>query len=236
MKEWLNRQELLLGTENSEKLLNACVAVIGLGGVGGSCVEGLARAGIGRLILMDFDTVDDTNRNRQLLATVDTVGAQKTTVAANRVLAINPDCAVTELPFFYDEETSKELFALHPDYIIDCIDTVTAKLHLIESCKTQEIPLLTCLGTGNRLDPSAFRIGDIGETANGGGDGLARVMRRELRKRGITKHPVLYSTELPRKTVIASDGRYAPGSFSCCPPVAGFLLASKAIRDLIGEK
>lgn len=235
---WQARQQLLIGEEACAKLAAATVAVIGLGGVGGAVVEGLARAGVGRLILVDHDTVSLTNLNRQLLATLDTVDLPKTEAAARRVSQINPDCELKLLPIFYSADTAEEFFAEKPDYVIDCIDTVTAKLHLAEQCRDREIPLLICLGTGNRLDPSAFRIGDISETAtSGGGDGLARVMRRELKKRGIYKAKVLYSTETASKAVIPDTeaGRYAPGSIAFCPPAAGFLLASRAVRDIIGR-
>lgn len=236
---WQARQQLLIGQENCQKLAEASVAVVGLGGVGGAVAEALARAGIGRLILMDHDCVDLTNLNRQLIATLDTVGMPKTQAAAARICSINPDCTLQLLPVFYIAETSDALFNLKPDYVVDCIDTVTAKLHLAQRCAEEKIPQLICLGTGNRLDPSAFRIGDISETAHsGGGDGLARVMRRELKKRGIFKAQVLYSTEPAAKAVISDPetGRNAPGSISFCPPAAGFLLASRVVRDLMAPK
>lgn len=236
---WLARQQLLIGEEKCQRLEAASVAVVGLGGVGGAVVEALARAGIGRLILMDHDTVDLTNLNRQLIATLDTVGMDKTQAAAARVRSINPNCVLELLPLFYSAETSDALFEKKPDYLVDCIDTVTAKLHLAQRCREEDVPQLICLGTGNRLDPSAFRIGDIQETAqSGGGDGLARVMRRELKKRGIFKAQVLYSTEPAAKTVLSDSetGRNAPGSISFCPPAAGFLLASRVVRDLMEAK
>lgn len=234
MEDWLSRQKLLLGEEACRKLAGAKVAVIGLGGVGGACVEGLCRAGIGALLLMDHDTVDITNLNRQLLATRQTVGQLKAEAARERVLSINPECRAEALPLFYGEETADRLFQFAPDYVADCIDTVTAKLHLAEECQKRGIPLLMALGTGNRMDPSAFRIGKIEDTArNGAGCGLARVMRRELKKRGLAGQAVLYSLEPAAKTVVAGDGRYAPGSLSVCPPAAGFLMASEIIRRLL---
>lgn len=236
MENWLMRQRLLIGDKACRKLEQSTVAVIGLGGVGGACVEALCRCGVGNLVLVDHDTVDLTNLNRQLIATRSTVGLQKTEACRRRVLDINPSCNVVPLNLFYGEDTWEQVFSHKPDYVIDCIDTVTAKLHLAVTCKEQEVPLLICLGTGNRLDPSRFRIGDIGETAkSGGGCGLARVMRRELRKRGITRQQVLYSTEPAAKTVISDgeSGRNAPGSISFCPPVAGYLLAGRAVRDLL---
>lgn len=235
---WLSRQALLIGEENCRKLAGASVAIIGLGGVGGAAAEGLARAGVGKLILVDHDRVDLTNLNRQLIATRDTIGMAKTEAAAARIRQINPDCTLRLLPIFYGADTAEALFAEKPDYVLDCIDTVTAKLHLAEQCRERQIPLLISLGTGNRLDPSSFRIGDIAETAAcGSGDGLARVMRKELKKRGIHQARVLYSVEPAAKTVLPNGaGRYAPGSISFCPPAAGFLLASRVVRDLIGQK
>ena len=237
MKDWLSREALLIGEEKVELLAGKTVAVIGLGGVGGACAEGLCRAGVGTLILMDHDTVDITNINRQLIATRETVGMEKTESCARRLSAINPDCTLIKLTAFYGEDTAPLLFDQQPDYIVDCIDTVTAKLHLAKTCQEKGIPLLMSLGTGNRLDPTAFRIGDIEETAhNGAGDGLARVMRVETRKRGITGFKVLYSDEPAAKTVISDPetGRNAPGSISFCPPVAGFIEAGFVVRSLIG--
>lgn len=235
MEHWLDRQKLLIGEEACDRLKQARVAVIGLGGVGGACTEGLCRAGIGTLLLVDHDTVSLTNLNRQLLATQNTVGRLKAEVARERVLSIHPECEAVALPVFYGEDTAEEVFAFRPDYIVDCIDTVTAKLHLAGQCRDRGIPLLMALGTGNRLDPSAFRIGEIEDTAStGAGCGLARVMRRELKKRGITRQTVLYSLEPAAKTVIAGEGRYAPGSLSPCPPAAGFLMASYVIRQIAG--
>ena len=220
-EKWQARQTLLLGEEKMTTLAQKCVAVIGLGGVGGACAEGLCRAGIGKLILMDHDEVDETNINRQMIATCETIGMPKTEACAKRLLSINPRLEVVKLQMFYGADTADALFAQQPDYIVDCIDTV--------------IPLLMSLGTGNRLDPTAFRIGKIEETAScGAGDGLARVMRRETRKRGLTAFDVLYSTEPPVKAVVAGNGRYAPGSIAFCPPVAGLIEAGFVIRRLAG--
>ena len=236
--DWQNRERLLIGDEKVARLRKATVAVLGLGGVGGACAEGLCRAGIGSLILVDSDRVDITNLNRQLIATRNVVGRLKTDVCRERLESISDFCQVTPLPMFYGADTAERLFALNPDYVVDCIDTVTAKLHLAVACRERGIPLLMCLGTGNRLDPTAFTIGDISETAGVGGCGLARAMRRELKKRGITKQKVLYSKELPQKAAVPGreSGRSAPGSISFCPPVAGFILAGQAARDLMGEK
>ena len=227
------RTELFVGKTATEKLNNAKVAVIGLGGVGGAAAEALVRAGVGHLLMIDGDEVDETNINRQLLATYETVGMDKIAAAKLRFEKINPDCDITFAKEFYLPENSAFLYNWQPDYIIDAIDTVTAKLHIAEECKARGIKLLMCLGTGNRLDPEKLCIGDISKTA-GCGCPLARVMRRELKKRGIEKQPVLFSTEEPRKAAIDSEnGRHAPGSISFVPPAAGYILAGKCVRDII---
>ncbi len=233
MSNWLSRQNNFIGENSTQRLKSASVAVLGLGGVGGACVEALVRCGIGRLILLDRDTVDITNLNRQLLATLDNVGISKCTAAYERVLSINPNCKVDSLEIFYEAQTAPRLFSLSPDFVIDAIDTVSSKLHLAQACQEHGVPLVSCLGTGNRLDPSQFTYGDISDTA-GCGCGLARVMRRECRKRGIKRLTVVYSTEPPYDCVAdVQNGRHAPGSISYCPPVAGYLLASLAVRHLL---
>lgn len=230
---WLERTELMLGSTALEKLKNARVAVLGLGGVGGAAAEALLRAGVGHLLLVDGDEVDDSNRNRQIIATAETVGMDKIEAARRRFEAISPETEMTFKKEFYLPENSDFLYDWRPDHIIDAIDTVTAKLHIAEKCRELDINLLMCLGTGNRLDPEKLHIGDISETA-GCGCPLARVMRRELKKRGVTKQTVLFSTEEPRKAVAESDvGRHPPGSISFVPPVAGYILAGKCVRDII---
>ena len=227
------RTELLVGSAAMERLWNARVAVFGIGGVGGYAVEALARSGIGTLDLFDHDTVSLTNLNRQILATHDTVGMLKVEAAKARIHAICPDITVNAHPVFYLPETAGEFDFTKYDYIIDAIDTVTAKLHMAQEAKNRGIKLLMCLGTGNRLDPEKLRIGDISETA-GCVCGLAKVMRREIRKRGIGKQTVLFSTEEAKKCAIDSEnGRHAPGSISFVPPAAGYLLASKCVRDIL---
>lgn len=230
---WLERTELVLGEMRLRRLANARVAVIGLGGVGGAAAEALVRAGVGHMLFIDGDTVDDTNRNRQLLATTETVGMDKISAAEGRYRAINPDGDFTFKKEFYLPENSAWLYDWQPDYIIDAIDTVTAKLDIAKQCKTRKIRLIACLGTGNRLDPERLRLGDITETA-GCGCPLAKVMRRELRRRGIEHLPVLFSTEEPAKAIAESAaGRHPPGSISFVPPVAGYIIAGKCIRDII---
>lgn len=230
---WLERTELVLGETRLRRLANARVAVIGLGGVGGAAAEALVRAGVGHMLFIDGDTVDDTNRNRQLLATTETVGMDKISAAEGRYRAINPDGDFTFKKEFYLPENSAWLYDWQPDYIIDAIDTVTAKLDIAKQCKARKIRLIACLGTGNRLDPERLRLGDITETA-GCGCPLAKVMRRELRRRGIEHLPVLFSTEEPAKAIAESAaGRHPPGSISFVPPVAGYIIAGKCIRDII---
>lgn len=230
------RTELMVGREAVEKLKNARVAVIGLGGVGGAAGEALLRAGIGHLLFIDGDTVDDSNRNRQLLATAETVGLDKIKAAELRYRAIDPERDMTFIKEFYLPENSAFLYDWKPDYIVDAIDTVTAKLDIAEKAKEQGIGLIMCLGTGNRLFPEMLKIGDISETA-GSGCPLARVLRRELKRRGIEHQTVLYSTEEPIKATVPGEenGRHAPGSISFVPPAAGYIMAGKCVRDIIGR-
>lgn len=231
---WLERTELVLGKERLERLKNARVAVMGLGGVGGAAAEALVRAGIGHILFVDGDRVDDTNRNRQILATTQTVGTDKISAARARFLSINPEGDFSFIKEFYLPENSEWLFEWKPDYIIDAIDTVTAKLDIAEKCEKRKIRLVSCLGTGNRLYPEKLRLGDISETA-GCGCPLAKVMRRELRRRGIEHLSVLFSTEEPAKATAESDaGRHPPGSISFVPPAAGYILAGKCVRDIAG--
>ena len=179
--------------------------------------------------------MDLTNLNRQLVATREVVGWRKTDAQEKRLRSICPEGDFTFTPEFYLPENHAFLFDWSPAFVVDAIDTVTAKLHLAQECQTRHVPLVTCLGTGNRLDPSQLRIGDICETANGCGCGLARVMRRELKKRGVTSQTVLYSLETPRKTVCpdSQNGRHAPASIAFVPPAAGYLIASYVVRRLL---
>lgn len=232
---WLLRTSALIGEQAMERLKTSTVAVIGLGGVGGSCAEAVCRSGVGSMVLMDHDTFDLTNLNRQLFATTDTIGRDKISVALERLHTINPDCQVTGYREFYSPDTRQLLFQHQPDFIIDAIDTVTAKLDLMEYCFQHKIPLISSMGTGNRLDPSQFKIGDIADTA-GCGCKLARVIRRELKKRAVTSLTVLYSTEMPAPIgcVDSAHGRHSPASISFTPPVAGYLLAAHAVKHLAG--
>lgn len=229
------RQEALVGADAMGRLQKAEVAVFGLGGVGSWTAEALARGGVGGITLVDFDDVSVTNINRQLFALDSTVGKQKAIVAADRLLDINPALRVKPVVERYSAETRDMLLDRKYDYIIDAIDIVTSKLDLIQSALEREIPIVSCLGTGNRLDPSGFRITDISKTMN---DPLARVMRKELRRRGILHVDVLWSADdslSPADTdELPPDGRRSiPGSVSWVPPVAGMMLAGHVIRKLM---
>lgn len=237
MEQWLCRTGLLLGEEGLRRLAGAKVALLGLGGVGGSCAEALCRAGVGNLMLVDNDEVSVSNLNRQLIATLDTIGRPKTEAVAGRLRSINPQIRLTLCRQFYLPENSSFLYGWQPDLVLDAIDTVTAKLHLAQECRRLGIPLVSCLGTGNRLSPQCLTAGDITETVSTGCP-LARVMRRELRRRGIEHLRVVYSTEPAQKAVVPDDentGRHPPGSISFVPPVAGYILAAEGVQLLLGR-
>lgn len=234
-RKWLERTEKLFGEQTIDNLSQKTVAVLGLGGVGGAAAEAVCRMGVGKLVLIDNDTVDITNLNRQLFATADMVGQSKCLAAKKRLLSINPDLNIICYERFFLPENSDFLFDEKLDLILDAIDTVTAKLFLAQTCKEKNIPLISCLGTGNRVDPSLLRWGDISETS-GCGCPLARVMRRELKKRGVEKQTVIYSVEVPAKAICAGGeehGRHSPASCAFVPPAAGYLMASVGIRRLI---
>ncbi|MBR4445428.1 MAG: tRNA threonylcarbamoyladenosine dehydratase [Solobacterium sp.] len=237
MNERTMRLEALLGADALEKLRNSRVAVFGIGGVGASAVEALARSGVGHLDLVDSDKVVLTNLNRQLIALQDTLGMYKVDAAKQRVLSINPDCIVHTYPCFY-LPSEKEHFPFEEwDYIVDAIDTVTAKLDLISEAQARGIPIISSMGTGNRIDPSLLRVKDIYETK---GDPLARIMRHECRKRNIPSLTVVCSEEEPlplQFDLIELEGgkrRSIPASSPFVPPAAGFLIASRVIMDLTG--
>ena len=235
MTEFLTRTALLLGDGAMERLAGARVAVIGLGGVGCAAAEALCRCGVGNLLLVDHDIVDITNLNRQIFYTTEHVGQKKAPAAAKRLLSIHPGANIVPLEQFCLPDTMDEVFAFRPDAIIDAIDTVTAKLFLATACQERGTLLAASMGTGNRLDPSRLRLGDISETG-GHGCPLARVMRRELKKRGVGRLRVVYSTEEPMRVVASSqNGRHSPGSCAFVPPVAGYLLASDLVRTLLGD-
>ena len=234
-----SRTSLLLGPEAMEKLKSARVAIFGLGGVGGYVAEALARCGVGALDLIDHDTVSLTNINRQILATHDTVGMEKAQAAKNRVLSINPNCKANAICKFYVPDTAAEFDFTRYDYVVDAIDTVTGKLALIAAAKEAGTPIICCMGTGNKLDPTGFRIADISKTSV---CPLARIMRKECAKRGYKDVKVLYSMEepLPSHPEALSDeelpeGRRAlPGSVAFVPSVAGLIIAGEVIKDITG--
>ena len=236
MNEQFLRTEMILGTDALDKLSHSHVAVIGLGGVGSYAAEALARAGVGELTLLDQDTISVSNINRQLYALHSTVGQFKAEVSAKRCLDINPALIVHPLCMTYDAAHRDAFFAVPYDYIVDAIDLVSCKLDLIEQAMAHQIPIISALGTGNKLEPQLLEITDIAKTS---GCPLARVMRKELRSRGIHHHKVVFSPEQAHETQqleAPSPGRRSvPASVPWVPPVAGFLLSSAVIRDLIEE-
>ena len=235
MHEQFFRTQMLLGADALERLQKSRVAVFGLGGVGGYTVEALARAGIGQLDLIDNDTISLSNLNRQILATHSTVGMDKTEAAKKRVLDINPCCTVRTHKVFYTPETAEQFDFTQYDYIVDAIDTVTGKLALVERAYSANTPIICCMGTGNKLDASAFQVADISKTSM---CPLARIMRKELGKRGIKHLKVVYSQEeamTPKgweEEAAAIGKRQIPGSVSFVPGAAGLILAGEVIRDL----
>ena len=237
MSEQFLRTEMLLGSDAIQKLQNARVAVFGLGGVGGYVVEALARSGVGSLDLIDSDRVSVSNLNRQILATHSTVGMLKVDAARARVLDINPECQVKTWPVFYTPDMADAFDFTQYDYIVDAIDTVTGKLALVERAKAAGTPIICCMGTGNKLDASAFQVADISKTTM---CPLARVMRRELAKRGIRHLKVVYSQEEAltptgwEEEAAALGKRQIPGSVAFVPGAAGLLLAGEVVRDLAG--
>ncbi|MBU9728560.1 tRNA threonylcarbamoyladenosine dehydratase [Diplocloster modestus] len=235
MIDEFSRTRMLLGGAGVDKLKNSRVLVFGVGGVGSHCIEALARSGVGTLILVDHDTVSLTNINRQVVALHSTIGRQKTEVMRERILDIHPGAHVQTFHTFVLEENAADLITEDLDYVVDAVDTVTAKLSIAEHCNRTGIPLISSMGTGNKLDPSRFRIADICETSV---CPLCRVMRRELKKRGIPKLKVLYSDEQPIDTKAvqtdedAGEKKSIPGSVAFVPPVAGILIAREVIMDL----
>ena len=238
MPDQYSRTRLLLGETAMEKLKNARVILFGLGGVGGYAAEALARSGVGHIALVDDDTVSITNINRQLLATHSTVGQHKVDVAAQRIHDIDPTIEVQTHKTFYLPETAGEFNFSQYDYVLDAIDTVTGKLALIAQAKAAGTRVISCMGTGNKLDPTAFRVADISKTS---GCALARIMRKECAKRGIKGVKVVYSEELPAQQDASveiepqregSTRRSTPGSVAFVPAVAGLIMAGEVIRDL----
>ena len=227
-----SRTALMIGEEGLEKLKRARVAVFGVGGVGGYVVEALARSGVGSLELIDKDVVSISNINRQIIALHSTVGRYKTEVAAERARDINPDIVVTVRNTFYLPETAGEFDFTAYDYVVDAIDTVSGKIALIEQAKKAGVPIISCMGAGNKLDATAFEVADISKTSV---CPLARVMRRELKKRGIEHVKVVYSKEEPKESQAKDEesGKPIPASIAFVPSVAGLIIAGEVIKDLI---
>ena len=244
MLHQFSRTELAIGPEGLDIMKNSTVAVLGIGGVGGMAVEALARSGIGRIILIDKDSVDITNVNRQIHALTTTVGQKKAELMVDRVKLINPECDAIALNMFYTEETYEELFKYKLDYVIDASDTIIYKVHLIKECLARGIPMISSMGAANKMDPTRFQVADISKTSY---DPIARIIRQKLRKEGIKKGvKVVFSTEVPMKPrqdvtdkIVpenAPDRRKAkqpPASNAFVPPVAGLIMVSVTVRDLL---
>lgn len=226
--DWQQRQANLIGEDNVETLLSKSVALFGLGGVGSYCAEALARAGVGKLLLCDGDKFAPSNINRQLYALHSTVGKNKAIVAAERLKDINPYLEVVAKPVFYNAETESTFDLGSFDYVVDCIDNVTAKIMLVMRCKSLDKPIISCMGTGNKLDNTRFKVSDIYKTSV---CPLAKVMRRELKKRGVEKLKVVYSEEEPRSPLC--EDKRTPASISFVPPVAGLIIAGEVVNDLL---
>lgn len=230
-----SRSEMLLGKEAINKLKNSKVIVFGIGGVGSYITEALARGGVGSITLVDSDAVSVSNINRQLIATASSVGYDKVLAAKERILEINPSCKVTAVKEFVTKENADKFITTDYDYIADAIDTVSAKIALIEKADEKGIPIISCMGTGNKLDPTKFEVSDIYKTSV---CPLARVMRYELRKRGIKKLKVVYSKEEPIKIECCENTgngkKSIPGSVSFVPGTAGLIIGGEIIKDLIG--
>lgn len=231
IKEKFSRTELLLGEEAVSKLSRTRVAIFGVGGVGGYVAEALCRSGVGAIDLIDADTVSESNINRQIIALSSTVGRPKVDVMRERMLDINADVKVKTHEIFYSEECTDGIDLGEYDYVVDAIDTVKSKLYLIEQTKARGVRIISSMGAGNKLDPTAFTVSDIYKTSV---CPLARVMRTELRKRGIGELKVVYSKEEPRRAVADGDnGRHAPGSVAFVPSVVGLIIAGEVIKDLV---
>ena len=230
-----SRTELLLGAAAMERLRASHVLIFGVGGVGGYAVEALARSGVGALTLVDADTVALSNLNRQIIALRSTVGQLKVDVAAQRIHDINPDCRVTTKPMFYLPENADQIPLQQYDYVIDCVDTITAKLEIIRRCHAAGVRLISSMGAANKLDPTRFRVADISQTSI---DPLARILRKKLRKEGIHHLKVVYSEEAPivaPAAITESSDRPTLASVAFVPPAAGLAIAAEVVKDLNGS-
>lgn len=237
MDERFLRTRMLLGSDAMDRLAQAHVCVLGLGGVGSWCAEALARSGVGELTLMDQDTVDLSNLNRQAEALESTLGLPKAEAMAQRVLAVNPSCRVHPIQGRYEADTREDFFAANYDYIVDAIDLVSCKLDLIETALNRKVPIISALGTGNKLDASLLRVSDISKTE---GCPLARVVRKELRNRGILHHKVVWSPEAAHEAdqpeTPPPGRRSVPASVVWVPATAGLMLAGEVVMDLTGVR
>ena len=236
MDEKFSRTEMLIGNEGMKKLNDAKVAIFGLGGVGSFVCEGLARSGIGNFILVDFDKVDESNINRQLIATVNTIGKYKVYLMKDRILEINPNANVEVYKEFYMADCEIDIITEDLSYAVDCVDTIMAKIAIICNCDALDVPVISSMGTGNKLDPSMFEVADIYETSV---CPLAKIMKKDLRKRNIEKLKVVYSKEQPINTndcAINQNRKFkVKGSISFVPSVAGLTIAGEVIKDIISS-
>jgi tRNA A37 threonylcarbamoyladenosine dehydratase len=236
MDEKFSRTEMLIGNEGMEKLNDAKVAIFGLGGVGSYVCEGLARSGVGNFVLVDFDKVDESNINRQLIATVDTLGKHKVDLMKERILKINPDANVETYKEFYMADCEIDIITKDLSYAVDCVDTIMAKIAIICKCDELGVPVISSMGTGNKLDPTMFEVADIYETSV---CPLAKIMKKDLRKRNIEKCKVVYSQEHAINTndhPINKDRKFkVKGSVSFVPSVAGLTIAGEVIKDIAGK-
>lgn len=233
MNDWLQREELLIGKENIEKLKNSKVIIFGLGGVGGSTIEAIVRAGINNIALVDCDKISETNINRQIFATTKTIGKLKVEAAKERLIEINPNLNIEVYNLFFNKENSNGFDFSKYDYIIDAIDTVSSKIELIVCAKKSNTKIISSMGTGNKLNPTDFLVADISKTSV---CPLARVMRQELKKRGIKNLKVVYSKETPKKpkqVLMNEQNKQIPSSVSFVPPIAGLIMAGEVIKDIL---
>ncbi|WP_407415002.1 ThiF family adenylyltransferase [Methanobrevibacter sp.] len=235
MEGKFSRTEMLVGNDGMEKLNNAKVAIFGLGGVGSFVCEGLARSGIGNFVLVDFDKIDESNINRQLIATVKTIGKYKVNLMKERILEINPDANVEIYKEFYMADSKNDIITKDLSYVVDCVDTIMAKIAIVCQCDALDVPVISSMGTGNKLDPTMFEVADIYETSV---CPLARIMKKDFRKRNIEKLKVVYSKEQPINTndcaINQKDSKYkVKGSVSFVPSVAGLIISSEVIKDII---
>ena len=237
MDEKFSRTEMLIGNEGMKKLNDAKVAVFGIGGVGSFVCEGLARSGIGNFILVDYDKIDESNINRQLIATVNTIGKCKADLMKERILEINPNANVEVHKEFYMADSKSDIITEDLSYVVDCVDTIMAKIAIICNCDALDVPVISSMGTGNKLDPTMFEVADIYETSV---CPLARIMKKDLKKRNIEKLKVVYSKENPINTnehAINQNRKFkVKGSVSFVPSVAGLIIAGEVIKDIAGDE